>query len=260
MSKTDNRGRSTGCRSAGARPAARGRRVVRALARALLVGLLVQGAAPGGVLAGTAGQITVEGVGQVRAVPDRAWLRVGVVMRAARGGEAMAAMGRRMRAVVAALEKAGIPREKMTTSGLSLRPLTTASPGKPPRVTGYEARETLTVTVDEVDRVGALVDLVMGKGANRIEGIGFEISERARLAAEARRRAVKDALGRAREMAAAAGVRLGAIRALEALGDGAGPGPVRAMRAMEAGPPILSGTETVSARVRLVIGIVGDGG
>lgn len=243
----------------GAGPSARGRRVVRALARALLLGLLVQGAAPAVAPAGTAGQITVEGVGMVRVVPDRARLRLGVVVRAARGGEAMAAMARRMRAVVAALEKAGIARERMATTGLMLRPVMAASPGKPPRVTGYEARETLTVTVDAIERVGALVDLAMAKGANRIDGIDFDVAGRKQLAAEARTRAVKDALERAREMAAAAGLQLGAIRALEEIGSGARPGPVPVMRAMEAAPPILAGTETVTARVRLVIAISGDG-
>lgn len=225
------------------------------LARALFLGLAIQGGGAGVTLAETAPRITVEGVGRIHAVPDIAVLQLGVVARAGSADEAMAIMARRMKAVIDALEKAGIASKEMATSRLALRPIEVAKPGQPPRIAGYEASEMLRVRSSEIEEVGLLIDAAMKAGANRVGGISFEISKAGELAEQARAAAVKDALERARNMAQAAGVSVGEVLSIEEVGQGGVPRPVMAMRAMDAAPPVLAGEGEISARVRMVLAI-----
>src|SRR5690606_21021673 len=75
----------------------------------------------------------------------------------------------------------------------------------------YQVTNTLTVRVREIARVGEIVDRAVTLGVNQGGSIAFTNDDPAAARTEARRRAVDDAIARARTLAEAAGVGLGPI-------------------------------------------------
>ena len=75
----------------------------------------------------------------------------------------------------------------------------------------FQANNTVTVRVREIARLGEMIDALAGAGANRLYGIGFEVSEPRAALDAARREAVADARAKAELYAEAAGVTLGPV-------------------------------------------------
>lgn len=202
-------------------------------------------------------RITVSGSAQVEAVPDLATVSAGVETRAATAAEALAANSEAMTAVFAALEAAKIDRRDFQTSQLNLNPVYEDSPDgrTAPKVTGYEASNMVTVKVRDVASLGTIIDAVTRSGANRLFGVGFEVSDPKTALDDAREKAVADARGKAELFARAAGVGLGALLSLQEGGGGGGPVPMFARAEMAAAPPVSAGTVTLSAEVQAVYAI-----
>ena len=70
---------------------------------------------------------------------------------------------------------------------------------------------TLSVRLRDVAKVGAVLDKAVTLGVNQGGGISFTNDDPAATLTEARKRAVKDAMDKARTLAEAAGVNLGRI-------------------------------------------------
>jgi hypothetical protein len=200
-------------------------------------------------------RIVVSGEARVEAPPDRATFTAGVQAEALQAGDALAASGEAMRAVLAALEAAGVAAADLQTSQLSVDPVwEDGGAGGQPRVRGYAASNLVTVRVRDVAALGALIDTVGAAGANRVFGIAFEIAEPRAALDEARRRAVADARARAELLAEAAGVTLGQVLAIRE--GGLGPAPMMRAEAMaDAAAPVAEGVVAVDARVEIVFAI-----
>ncbi len=67
------------------------------------------------------------------------------------------------------------------------------------------------ITVRDLTKLGEILSTVVGKGANNIYGITFDVAERTKSLEEARKAAIADARLQAEELAAAAGVKLGQV-------------------------------------------------
>ena len=75
-----------------------------------------------------------------------------------------------------------------------------------PRVTGYQASNMVTVKVRDVDGLGPVIDAVTKAGANRLYGVGLQVSDPQATLDTARKKAVADARAKAELFAGAAGV------------------------------------------------------
>ncbi|HPG23599.1 MAG TPA: SIMPL domain-containing protein [Amaricoccus sp.] len=202
-------------------------------------------------------RITVTGSAEVEALPDIATVSAGVETQASEAAAAMAANATAMNAVFAALEAAGIDRADVQTSRLSLDSIwENRSDGGTPKVVGFQASNMVTVTVRDIDRLGAVVDAVAAAGGNRIFGVDFAVDEpRAQIDA-ARERAVADARAKAELYAGAAGVALGPVLSIsEGGGSGPSPAPVFARAEAMADTPVAGGTITLGASVEVVFAI-----
>ena len=91
-------------------------------------------------------------------------------------------------------------------------------------------------------------------GANRIDGIGFEIAEAEALLDMARAEAVRDGQARAALYAEAAGVGLGPVISITERGGGA-PRPMMARAEMAMDMPVAEGRLSLGASVEMVFGI-----
>ena len=203
-------------------------------------------------------QITVMGSSQVDAVPDRATITAGVETQAPTAAGALEANSKAMAEVFAALEAAKVEKRDMQTSQLNLNPVYEPfreGAEAPPQVVAYQASNMVTVMVRDLASLGGLIDALAGAGANRLYGIGFDVSDPRPSVDAARREAVADARAKAELYAEAAGVTLGPVVTIrENVGMG-GPEPLRAKAAMEMAAPVAEGTVTLTADVEVVYGI-----
>lgn len=179
--------------------------------------------------------IAVSGTGTVEADPDLARVTVGVENQAATAREAQAETNRVAAEILSAVSALGISEESVQTSRLGLHPVYESSPERPrgePTLVGYRAANTVSVELADLSRVGPVVDAAIGAGANRIEGVSFELRDDAAARAAALAAAVDDARAKAETIARALGVGLGPV--LETVEGGVSVPPIRAMERAEA--------------------------
>lgn len=224
---------------------------------ALLATMLVALPAAAQPAAGTERTISVSGSAEVEAVPNRARVSAGVETQADTAAEAMAANSATMSGVFAALEAAGIEARDIQTSNLSLGAVWdhNRDSDEPPRIVGYQASNVVNVRLRDVSALGSVIDAVTGAGANRLNGIGFELSDRQAAIDEAREGAVADARARAELYARAAGVTLGPVITIRESEQHAQPFMARAAMESMDSTPIAEGSVAIRAQVSMVFGI-----
>ncbi len=208
-------------------------------------------------------RISVSGEGEVSVAPDMAILNFSVLREADTAREALSASSEAMKQVLGALKAAGIAERDLQTAGLSIQPrYTQAGPqAKPqaPKISGYAASNALTVRIRDLSAVGAILDKAIGLGVNQGGDISFVNDDLKPSLTEARKRAVTDAMERARTLADAAGVKLGRILSIEEQSLRPGPMPMaKMMRAASADSsvPVERGENSYSTAVNVVFEIV----
>lgn len=183
--------------------------------------------------------------GETVVAPDMATISLGVQTEAATAAEALKANSARMTQVMTALRKAGIAERDIQTSSLNLNPQYAYEQNQPPKLTGYQASNQVTVTVRDLARLGQAADATVSAGANTIGGISFGLQNPKVAEDAARRDAVKALQDKAELYASATGYKI--VRLVN-LGEGGGyspapPMPVYAMakREMADSTPVSGG-------------------
>ena len=144
-------------------------------------------------------EITVTGEGSVAATPDMAVVTIGVSRQARLAGDAMAETSKAAGEVLKTVAKAGVEPRDVQTSSVSLHPRWERQQQRdtPPRVVGYQADNTLMVRVRDLDKLGSILDQVVGSGANQMHGLSFSLSNPRPVQDKARAAAVRDARAKA---------------------------------------------------------------
>ena len=205
-------------------------------------------------------RLVVTGTGEATARPDIAVLAAGVVVQSATASAALADNSRAMNAVLQQLRTSGLADADVQTSQFSVTPLYERQPPEreimTPRIVGYQVSNQVTARVRDIDRLGALLDALVSAGATNIDGPWFEIGDPEQVLGEARDAAVADAVARGRRYAAAAGVKLGEIIAIEEAGAFMPPPrPMMRAEAMAADVPIAPGQTELSASVTVTFAL-----
>ncbi len=206
--------------------------------------------------------IDVTGVGEYEVAPDQAQLSFAVETRAPTAQEAAAQNAETMDRVIEALIAAGVPREEIETQNYSVHPEYVHDAGADePRVRGYRVMNQVVVTTGDLDRVGALIDVALNAGANRVDGVNFFLDDPATAQSEALRRAVASARESAETIASALGVQLGEVLNASTSTQIVRPyaAPMARMDVMEsaaAPTPIQPGEQTIRAMVAISFGII----
>ena len=199
--------------------------------------------------------IEVSGTARVAATPDRAALSLVVVTEAGNAREAAEANAERMDRVIRSLRESEVAGLRIETFGYSLNPrYNRPTNGSAPRIVGYQAMNNVRVITLDLDRVGELIDLGIGSGANRVAGLSFDVSDPEPVRMAALGDAVRNAREQAEVIATALGVVLG--HPLEVRGNAQVPSPVymradfESMASFAAPPtPIEPGEQQISASV-----------
>lgn len=187
--------------------------------------------------------------------PDRAVIRLAVETVARTARAASTGNAEAMTAVLDALDELGIPRDDVQTEAVSLSPRYDRNDGsQEPTITGYHAVNRISVPVEDVDRVGAVVDAAVEAGANRVLGIQFELTDPESAYHDALEQAIAMARREAETAAAALGESLGPAIRVSTGGVRApapqGPVPEVMMRA-QASTPVQPGELEVRAIVSI---------
>jgi uncharacterized protein YggE len=174
---------------------------------------------PGGsqVPAGVSGTVTMTGTGEVTGVPDQMTFRLAVTRTAPDVATAMDAASRTQTRVLDAMQRAGVGRRDLQTTGLSIDPRYRYHDYEPPEIIGYTVRQSASVVVRDLEDAGAAVNAAVSAGGNavRISGIALTIGDRDGLLKRARQAAVEDARAKAEEYVGASGESLGQLLTLK---------------------------------------------
>jgi uncharacterized protein len=204
--------------------------------------------------------VVTTGEGVIQAVPDRAWITVVAETRAPNAREAQRKNTDAMKPVQDALRNARIPADAIRTVGYDLQE-EFDFPNNRPRVSrGYVARNSIEVRVDDVNRVGELLELSVGQGATRVGGLRFDLKDQAKLEREALRQAVAEARAKAEAAAAGAGRTVDRVIRVEETGGTPRPQPMfRAVameaRAADAPVPVSTGQIEIRAQATVTLAV-----
>jgi uncharacterized protein len=152
--------------------------------------------------------ISVAGSGKVVVVPDLATVNLGVVIERDTAKAARTAAAQSMTRVVDAIKKLGIDDKDIATSTVSLSPVYNYPTNQAPKIRGYQLQNMVTVTVRDLDKLSDLLDNTVVAGATSVDGISFDVADRAKAESQAREAAVKDAKAKADTLASGLGVRI----------------------------------------------------
>lgn len=244
---------------------------MKALVRAAALGaVLVAGTASAAMaqtstpaIAGTmfnATTLNLSANGSTRTAPDQAVITLGVQTEAPTAAEAMRLNAQKMNQVIAALKKGGLESRDLQTSNLNLNPQYVYQENLPPKLTGYQASNQVTITVRDLTKLGQAVDASVNAGATNIGGISFGLQNADKAEDAARMDAVKAVQAKADLYAKATGYRVARLVSLSE-GGGYQPEPPVQMMAMARGKsydstPVEAGELKVQISINAVFELV----
>ena len=154
-------------------------------------------------------KITVNGDAVVNVTPDKIVVRVGIETWHGRITTAKEKNNRILKLVMEALAEAGIADKDIKTDYLAIDP---DYDGQYPRreIVGYHVRNTLAITLKEVEKLESVVATLLEAGVTHIHGIEFETTEFKKYREQAREMALTAAKEKAETMAGTLGQTIGA--------------------------------------------------
>ena len=194
--------------------------------------------------------VVVSGEGIVKAAPDQAWVTLAAESRSKNPKEAQAQNAKAMSAVQEKLMAAGISKDAIRTLSYDLQLESDWVNGRQvPR--GYVARNTIEVRLDDITRIGEVIDISVTSGATSVHGIRFDLKQRDALEREALKRATGDARARAEAAAAGAGASIGRVVRVEEPTVRPYPPPAPMMMAREAAQDSRAQTPVVAGEIEI---------
>lgn len=158
--------------------------------------------------------VTVVGTGEAVGVPDTLRADIGVQATGPDVSAALNAANAAIEQVTTAVVGAGVERSDIRTQQVSLSPsYTEPVPGSVSEVAGYDATNSLAITIRGVDRASEVLSAAAEAGgdATRINNVSFSIDDDTELRQQAREAAFGDAKDRGEQYAQLSGDDLGQV-------------------------------------------------
>lgn len=157
-------------------------------------------------------RLLVTGESDSKVPPDTAVVVLSVVTQSRGALDAQQQNARKSEAVIRAVKAVAGANPEVETSDYSLEPQRDWQ-GSMPRIVGYEARNSVSVTTQALDSVGAVLDAATGAGANSVDSVSFILRESNAARGKALGEASRQAMQKAEAMAQAMGGRI--VRVVE---------------------------------------------
>jgi len=155
------------------------------------------------------GSISVSGSSAIRVQPNRVVILFGVETFARTPSSAQSQNARQSRAVVNAILAQDIAERYIATANFSIQPRYEDYDRN--IINGYGARNTIAVTLRDVQKLEPVLVEALEAGASTVDGIEFSVTNLRELRDRARDQAVQAALEKAKAMAGAAGMTVGSV-------------------------------------------------
>jgi uncharacterized protein YggE len=154
--------------------------------------------------------ISVIGVGEVFGAPDTMTLSIGVRVTEESVDEATAQAAESTKAVIDALQEAGVAEEDIQTQQFRIRPEYNFVDDRQELI-GFTVTNTVVAKLRDIEQAGQTIDAAVAAGGDDtvVDGVGFSLEDDAERIAAARERAWDDAEAKAEQLADLAGITLG---------------------------------------------------
>jgi len=142
--------------------------------------------------------VTVNGVGEILVTPDQATISIGVQTKNDDAKIAQEENATLMSAVIEAIKNTGVPEKDIKTSGYSLyQGYDDVISDSVENKKIYYANNNVSVTINDIENVGQIIDIATKAGANNINSIQFSISDDSVYYQQALTLAMENAKGKA---------------------------------------------------------------
>lgn len=199
--------------------------------------------------------INTTGEATVSVQPDQARIELGVTTDADTSDAAVTQNAEKLNATLAAVRALQIPGIEIKTVSYTLQPkYRYPREGGEPVLTGYTATNIVRVTLNDLTKVGTVIDTGTKAGANRVHSLQFTLQDDRAVKAQALREAAQQAREKSNALAGALGLEV--VRILNVTESGPTMIPVRDVayaRAETASTPIEPGTIEIKATVTLMV-------
>jgi len=202
-------------------------------------------------------EITVAGSGKAYATPDVAKYSLSIITGPQANAEtALERLSQRSEAVIEAVKAEGVEERDIATTNLSINPMYDFSPTGQQTLRGFEASQTVELTIRDLTKIGTILSRATGEGVNVAGGLRFEVDDIEQVRTQAQAKAIEDAAAKAEQLADVLDVRLGRVKTFSASADGQPPIPLfdRAAESAALGgdaPIVPSGTQEIQAQVTI---------
>jgi len=224
--------------------------------------MIAPGPASAGEAPNPAPSVAVTGEATLQFAPDTVEVTVAVVTRAPTADEAATENASAMSRVSQALKEALSDKGELRTVGYRVQAIYEYDrPAKRNRFVAFEASNRVRVRSQDVKGVGSLLDAAIKAGANSIDGPNWSLAKPGEAVTQAQTEAFKNAQAQARNLAAAAGLKLGKVLSIEAGQERRFREPMLGFKTSAApadSTPVEAGSITVSASVNCVFSLEAD--
>lgn len=200
----------------------------------------------------------VQAQGMVSVEPDICVISLGVRSQEKTAKEASDSVNLKMADIFKALEAAGIEKKDYRTDNFYIRTNFNWQ-SDPPTIVGYEASNSITVKVRELDKVGEILAAALDAGANEVQDVRYDLEDKREAYREALKKAVKSAMDKAGVLAEAAHIKIEAIpteiseESVMNFGNVFGMGDIGGMGAAEGSPATAVSLSVSSVDIKAVV-------
>jgi uncharacterized protein len=206
-------------------------------------------------------KVTVAGEAMTKVEPDAAVLILSVVTQSPQAITAQQENARKSDAVANAIKATAGATAEIKTSDYVLQPQYDYRDNRLPKIIGYDARNSVIVTLSDLKNVGAVIDAASRAGANSIDNVSFILRQTSPARGQALSDATRQAMNKAHSIAEALGGRV--LRVVEENESATVAGPVAEydtrteIQAAESyrRTPITSGQLNIRSNVQLIVEI-----
>jgi len=153
-------------------------------------------------------KVTVSGEAMTKVEPDAAVIVLSVVTQNAQAITAQQENARKSEAVANAIKSTAGVNAEIKTSDYSLQPQYDYRDNRLPKIVGYDARNSVIVTMSDLKHVGAVIDAASSAGANSVDNVSFILRQTSPAHGQALSDATHQAMNKAQSIAQALGGRV----------------------------------------------------
>ncbi len=160
--------------------------------------------------------LTLSAIGTIESKPDMATINTGIETEAVRARDALDDNNDTMARMMKSLRERGLEERDIATTQFTIQPRYQhfKTGRRSPKIIGYRVKNSLSITVRNLDELGGILDRLVTLGSNRMNGISFGLSDPDKALEQARKEAMQRVLAKAKLYAEAANVTLGPIKSI----------------------------------------------